>query len=283
MAIALEIKEEDSGLVAVSGENLHFNCGIARLDLVNQIPENEGVYLLVDDLRHAYYVGESEEQGLKRRIETHSRGWSWWNRVVFFYRPSGGFFDNGKKRRYLEHQIFSLLRGCSKVIALMTKSASAPSGYCPTQTDDDYFSDVKAVCRILGLLPFCVAEPDDLLRRGVSVSVVEGEVCSTDPLPPPPPPLQKHRGGNFWASKVANSVGLSKAPGGLASHVSGTWQLPDNSKWRPVFMALGLYRDDGTLKSMDEFPPELPVLPADVLDEFHRHDRRATRIAHAQR
>ena len=265
------IKQEEGSPLDLQIEGMAFGvkaavCPRAKLRKI----EKHGVYILLDARRLCCYVGESskDQQGVWHRVHGHDKpGEAWWTHSVMFYEP----FDNAPADLMLwcEWRLFTLASRRMVVVSTAQKRAEPEGG-------SEVLRKILLLCAVLGI-PIseeCPQPRQDELRFG--------EGGSRNPTGQHLENTQRGK-GNFWALKVANSVGLPKAPGGLASHVSGTWQLPDNSKWRPVFKALGLYRDDGTLKSMDEFPPVLPVLPADVLDEFHRHDRRATRIIHAPR
>ena len=120
----------EDGTVFLKSDDLHVRCmSIGRND-ISSVPEKFGVYMLINDSRGEIYVGETENKSLKLkgRIQQHDAKWTWWNRVVVFYREDDAVFKDYANRHYIENQLFELIKSSGDCLSLITQKASGHVG-----------------------------------------------------------------------------------------------------------------------------------------------------------
>lgn len=188
------------------------------------------VYLLLDDARQVYYVGETTDAN--RRHGQHVRKFPWWNHAVYFHADA---FDSDRLRKFLQDQLFALVRSLQAGVVLVTSLAGF-AGRVPSN-GQDFWNQMCRCGKALRLLPF----GRDTLFPGVIPAEVSVRVGDMNVCPRPPAP---------WTLDSLAKALVEKHGGG----VDGVRQLltayqgrrPGSRKWLPIFENAGIVMNPNT-------------------------------------
>lgn len=188
------------------------------------------VYMLLDDARQVYYVGETDNADV--RHAQHKRKFPWWNHAVYFYLPA---FGAVRLRKYLQNKLFERVRQLQSGVVLVTSLAGFTG--IPPPNGDTLWNQICLCGRALRLLPFL----DDGLLPGVHpVAPLQN--------PPPPPPLPPPP--TSWPSARALAVALVEKHGGSVNYIIQILTAYKGRRagrlWRPRLEEAGIEIDRKT-------------------------------------
>lgn len=215
----------DDGQVEFSEPSIALRVRIVPREVkvpFSQTQPVSAVYLLLDDARQVYYVGETDNAN--SRHKSHVRQYPWWNHAVYFHVDA---FDVVRLRKFLQDQLFSRVRALQAGVVLVTRLAGfkgAPPAQGPT-----FWKQMCLCGRALRILPFI---DDSLFSWVVPASGIDDQ--------PEPQPWSALR----LASALVDLHGGSK--NGVYQVLTAYKGRKAGRKWRPILESVGVEFDDKT-------------------------------------
>lgn len=189
------------------------------------------VYLLLDDARQVYYVGETND--VNGRHASHRRQYPWWNHAVYFHVEA---FGVERLRKYLQDRLFDRVRALQAGVVLVTRLAGF-KGTVPAQ-GETFWRQMCLCGRALRILPFI----DDSLFSWVVPATGFVDQTRDGKNPDKPQPWNAHR----LSVALANRAGKPGSAGYLYQVLRAFKERKAGAAWRPLLESAGIEFDPVT-------------------------------------